>query len=46
MADIKASSLEEAIAIANRMYDSEEIVLDYDDLCQKQIITTPHYSQG
>lgn len=36
--DIQAENIEEAIAIANKMYNSEEIVLDYNDLSKQEII--------
>lgn len=36
--DIQAKNIEEAIAIANQMYNSEEIVLDYNDLSKQEII--------
>lgn len=36
--DIEAQSIEEAIEKANKMYNSEEIVLDYDDLTKREII--------
>lgn len=37
--DIQAKNIEEAIAIANQMYNSEEIVLDYNDLSKQEIIS-------
>jgi hypothetical protein len=36
--DIKAQNIEEAIVKANQMYNSEEIVLDYNDLSKQEII--------
>lgn len=36
--EIQAKNIEEAIAIANQMYNSEEIVLDYNDLSKQEII--------
>lgn len=36
--DIQAQNIEEAIAKANQMYNSEEIVLDYNDLSKQEII--------
>jgi len=36
--DIPANNIEEAISIANKMYDDELIVLDYNDLKLQEII--------
>lgn len=36
--DIQAQTIEEAIAKANKMYNSEEIVLDYNDFSKQEII--------
>ncbi len=36
--DIQAQNIEEAIEKVNKMYNSEEIVLDYDDLTKREII--------
>ena len=36
--DIEAQNIKEAIEKANKMYNSEEIVLDYDDLTKREII--------
>lgn len=38
--NIKATTIEEAIAKANQMYISKRIVLDYNDLSQQKIIPT------
>lgn len=34
---IQSTSIEEAIETANNMYESEEIVLDYNDLSEQRI---------
>lgn len=34
---IKATSAEEAIAIANKLYKNEEIILDYNDFVEYKI---------
>ena len=36
--DIQAQNIEEAIEKVNKMYNSEKIVLDYDDLTKREII--------
>lgn len=36
--DIQAQDVEEAIEKANKMYNSEEIILDYNDLKKREII--------
>lgn len=36
--NIQAQNIEEAIEKVNKMYNSEEIVLDYDDLTKREII--------
>lgn len=36
--DIQAQNIDEAISKANQMYNSEEIVLDYNDLSKRDII--------
>ena len=36
--NIEAQNIDEAIILANQMYKSEEIVLDYDDLTKSEII--------
>jgi len=36
--DIRANNIEEAISIANKMYNEEQIVLDYNDLRLQGII--------
>lgn len=35
---IQSTSIEEAIETANNMYESEEIVLDYNDLSEQRIV--------
>jgi hypothetical protein len=36
--DIEAKNIEEAIEKVNQMYNSEEIILDYNDLSKREII--------
>jgi DpnD/PcfM-like protein len=36
--DIEAQNIEEAIQKASNMYNSEEIILDYNDLTKREII--------